>query len=182
MLGPSGNYDSAMVEEISNLLSKILVDGGYGAIINPMRGTAPEAFGITFKKYEGSSLTGVVYDDGRAVGTYDQLTQGTDFHNRDICDALITCASWQEQPKTLVINSKHLVALGLSTGVNWELSLPKFYWRLNSGEAAPNPTGRIFLLKELILANYPICLSKDMGLESISIKQLRQALNAQRNE
>jgi len=182
VLGPSRNYCRKKVEYNSERLSDILVSCGYGAIINPMCGTAPETFGIIFKKHGGSPLVGVIYDDGRTVGEYDLLTKDTDFHNKDICDTLINCVSWREQPGILIGNSKHLIVLGLSTGVNWELSLPKFYWRLKLGGVAPNTGGRIFLLTELISDKYPARLNEGMRLEYISIEELPCMLGTRHDE
>ncbi|MDP2672688.1 MAG: hypothetical protein Q8O84_02665 [Nanoarchaeota archaeon] len=160
IIGPSkldkGKKMTKMVGEIAEIVSKKNVS----IIISPDKNSTAELFASEFKKRNGK-IIGIDYKDDTDLG-YAGL-------NREICDELISCETWENQPKYLVKNSDVLIVLGLSVGVTWEICLTKFYWSY--------PKQRIFIIKELVSDKLPKILNKSLSIEYISYKQLKNKLN-----
>ena len=168
VIGPTKGYDREKVERVSRHLSKILINAGYAAIINPTVGSSPELFGQVFKSFPDSHLVGIIYNDPLIDGYELQI---------GAYDKPIYCETWEDQPRVLVQNARHLVALGISSGTNWEISLTKFYWRL--GRPAPNQGGRVFMLTDLEKERYPDRLNESLKIEYVSIEELARELRGE---
>ena len=138
-----------------NKLAKILAKNEI--IISPDKKSTAELFTKYYKENKGHKILGIDYKNDTDNGYI-----GLD---REMCDELIDCNSWENQPKELVKRSKHLIVLGLSVGVTWEICLTKFYW--------PDPKSRVFVIKELCKDKFPRYLEKSLPIEYISIKNLK---------
>lgn len=126
-------------------------------VISPDKKSTVEFFTQTYKKEGGKKVIGIDYDD--------DTEQGYVGLDRDICNQLINCETWENQPKELIKNSDHVLVLGLSIGVTWELCLTKFYWY-------QQPQKRIFIIKELVKEKLPSYMNKNLNIDYISYKEL----------
>ena len=180
IIGPSKGYDAERVRQASERLSDVLLNTSYDVLINPMTGGSPELFGRIYSARNESHLVGVTYPLDGICEEYLKLA-GEPFFNIDICERTIHCDNCEEHPKVIVQKSKHLIVLGLSGGVNWEISLTKRNWRMG-GEKAPNPDGKVFIIDELIEGRYPPELDADLGIEYISLDNLTGLGNTLRGQ
>lgn len=155
ILGPSKLEKHNKFERSCKEISKILASKGLQIIISPDKKSLAEFFAMEFKK-GGGFVIGVDYEDDTDLG-YLGL-------NRNICDKLIHCKTWENQPKVLIKNSDILIVLGLSVGVTWEICLTKFYWA--------SKKNKIFIIKETCKDKLPAYLMKSLPIEYISIKEL----------
>jgi hypothetical protein len=160
VLGPSNIKESKNMRKVCEDISCALIKHKFGAIISPDKKSTAEYFAKVFKKQKGSFLVGTDYSDDKDCG-YKGL-------NRDICDELWNCETWENQPKFLVNESKALIVLDLSVGVTWELCLTKFYW---SGSG-----GKIFIITETNKERLPEYMNKSLPIEYISINELDDKL------
>ena len=159
IIGPSKLENNSTLEKAYAQIAKIIYSKNASIIISPDKNSTAELFAKEFKKINGN-IVGVDYKDDTDLG-YAGL-------NREICDRLISCETWENQPKVLVKNSDFLIVLGLSVGVTWEICLAKFYWT--------SPLKRIFIIKDLVKDKLPKSLNNSLPIEYISIKKLEKKI------
>jgi hypothetical protein len=156
IVGPSSLKETPELNKACKIISETLVKYKYGAIISPDIDSTAELFAKEFKKNKKSFILGIHYEDDTA-NNYSGL-------NRSISDKVIDCKTWENQPKTLVINSKAIIVLGLSVGVTWELCLTRFFWS--------NTKNKIFIIKETNNERLPDYLADALPIEYISVNDL----------
>ncbi len=160
IIGPSKFQVTENKLNILNEISKILIENKLSIILTPTFNGATEALAKCYKKNQGKRIIGISFKNENHHG-YPGL-------NRNLCNQIIDVETWEDQPKTLIKDSNHLIVLGFSTGTIWELCLPKFYWS--------DKNKKIFIIKELINEQLPSSLMQELPIEYISVKDLQHRI------
>jgi len=158
ILGPSNFKRDEKFRKIISRIAMILISKKHDIIISPDKDSIAELFALEFKKV-GGFIVGIDYKDDADLG-YSGL-------NRQICDKLISCETWENQPKAMVSNADAFIVLGLSVGVTWEICLTKFYWK---------DKRKIFVIKETCKDKLPSYLLRALPIQYIPIKELEEKL------
>ncbi|MBN2285767.1 MAG: hypothetical protein JXI43_04925 [Tissierellales bacterium] len=136
IIGPGRDYKREAIVEISHIISKLIVGKGYLPFITPTLKSSPEIFGNIFKEdYPDHDLWGIDYEDPDPKEFPDHNL------NKNLCDKIVNCEIWENEPKYFIKHIKHLIVFGFCTGCVWEIVLTKFYWK--------HDDGKIYVLREL---------------------------------
>lgn len=154
IIGPTNLEVTEEMEKVCEDISRILVKKKYTVLLNPTLGSTAEFFSREFKRQNGR-IRGIVFDD---------RTEGYSGQDRGICDEFLHCGTWENQPRDLVKNSKHLIVLGFSIGTTWEMCMPKFYW--NGGQS------KIFVMKETMKERLPGYMEELLPIVYVSAEEL----------
>ena len=139
-------YGGSIAKVAKNLAEK------HEIVLTPEKGSVSERLAQEYKKAGGKKVTGIIPKDDKQFGI--------EHLNLDVCDEIINCGLWTDQPARLDTESDALLVFGLAPGVFIEISYTKWF-RVDN----------IFILKEFIMEELPAELEK-LNVTYITLDEL----------
>ena len=135
-LGITSGFYKQSIAKIAKYLA-----GKHEIVLTPEKGSVSECLAEEYKKFGGKKVIGIIPKDDKTFGIANL--------NPDVCDEIINCGTWADQPGRLDTESDSLLVFGLTPGVFIEISYTKWF-----------KVDNIFILKEFIIEELPAELEK----------------------
>lgn len=124
-------------------------------IIVPQKDTLPGLISKIYKDKGGKKIYGVI--------PMDDTEFGTKLLNEDLCDEIINCATWRNQPESLCENSDLIIAFGLSEGTTIEICQNKWFGK-----------NKILIIQDFISNKLPKECTKNLNIKYIPYDEIQQ--------
>ena len=151
LIGMKKNKYIKAIINISRLLKN------HEIILTTDKNSVAEIFAKEYKKAGGKKVVGIVPRDDKEFG-YSWI-------NLSVCDEIINCGTWRNQPEKLCEESNIILCLGFSPGSLIEIAYTKWF-----------KVKKILILKELISKELPEEINKKLNIKYISIRDLKNEL------
>lgn len=133
---------------------------GFEITINPHKNGASFEFALEFKRL-GGKVFGIVPLQDKEFGI--------DYLDQSVCDEIIDCGTWRNQPESLNENCEAMLCLGFSSGTINEVAFSKWF-------PVGQKSKKVLVVKEFISKELPSESVKDINLEYILLGQLEKKL------
>lgn len=127
----------------------------------PHKKSLSEFFAIKYKKL-GGRVIGIVPLQDKEFGV--------EYLNREICDKIVDCGDWRNQPEKLNEASDAMLCLGFGAGTLNEIAMSKWF------NPDKKKRKRIIVVREFISAELPEEAVKDLDVVYVQMKGLGKAL------